>query len=268
MKEIFIDELKKIQLDVLLHLDAFCKENNIQYFLCGGTLIGAIRHNGFIPWDDDIDVMMTRENYDKFAKLYSIKDKSEYKYFSCDIDKNYPYTFAKLSNENTMMKEYSNCEYDMGVNIDIFPVEYVSDNKKEQQKVVDNCQRYINMMNLKRVKISSTRNLVKNIVLLLSQFCLSFISTSKLVHLVDNIAKKSSLTRTNTMAVLVWGYKMRELQPASNLESQIMHKFEDLEFPIPIGYDDYLRRLYGDYMQLPPADKQVTHHCFKAYWKD
>ena len=139
MKEIEIEELKRIQIGILKHLDAFCKENNLTYFMCGGTLLGAVRHKGFIPWDDDIDIMMKREDYDKLIALYPKNDNSNFKLFSYELDKSFPYPFAKMDDCRTIFEEEINDSYKIGVNIDIFPIDYITEDL--------NCQHSILMRN-------------------------------------------------------------------------------------------------------------------------
>ena len=129
MKEIGIEELKRIQIGILKHLDAFCNENNLKYFMCGGTLLGAVRHKGFIPWDDDIDIMMKREDYDKLIELYPKNDNSNFKLFSYELDKSFPYPFAKMDDFRTIFEEEINDSYKIGVNIDIFPIDYITEDE-------------------------------------------------------------------------------------------------------------------------------------------
>ena len=132
MKEISLDERKEIELEILLYVTRLCEKNRIDYSLCGGSLIGAIRHGGFIPWDDDIDIFLTRENYKKLIDL--LKDDLHYKLYAPETTENYLYGFCKLMDKRTVI--YS--EYDeeigtpeLGVFIDIYPVDLIPENKKE-----------------------------------------------------------------------------------------------------------------------------------------
>lgn len=120
-KTIDIKELKKIQLGLLNALDDYCVQNDLTYYLAYGTLIGAIRHKGYIPWDDDIDVMMPREDYNKFiANFNNDKHASNVKAISHEIDTDYYLSFAKLINKSTVMQEEVNSDYQIGVYIDVF----------------------------------------------------------------------------------------------------------------------------------------------------
>ena len=120
-KYINVEELKHIQLDMLSDIAEFCEQNNIKYFLAYGTLIGAIRHKGYIPWDDDIDICMPRPDYDKFLSLYNKKD-SAYKAVAFELDENYKLPFAKVNDTRTVMWETMYDQDVFGVYIDVFPL--------------------------------------------------------------------------------------------------------------------------------------------------
>ena len=133
-KKLNSDEVKKIELQLLLKFDELCKKHDLQYSLCGGTLLGAIRHKGFIPWDDDIDVMMPRDDFEKLLKLEKTQASDQVeKLVSWKSGKSI-YPFIKMINTKTVLKEkYLDKEYTTGVWIDIFPI----DGMPEDQKIVD-----------------------------------------------------------------------------------------------------------------------------------
>ena len=267
MKKIEVEELRRIQLDILKHIDEFCQEYGLTYFISGGTLIGAVRHKGFIPWDDDIDIMMKREDYDKLMKLYPVKDKSCYKLYSYEIDKNFPYPYAKMDDSRTFFDEEITDSYKMGVNIDIFPIDTISDDVNIQKAVVNKNKRWIQLMTLKRVPIKRGRSLVKNIVLSLSHLVTTFIPYSYIVSRIIKNAISAKCENSSHQGCLVWGYGLKEIISRSALADSIRLPFEDCTFSAPKGYDTYLKALFGNYMELPPVEKRQTHHAFKAYWK-
>ena len=152
MKKITIEEAKKIELDILSYIDDFCQKNNIEYFINYGTLIGAVRHKGFIPWDDDIDISMTRENYDKFIEYYK-NDKSKYKLLALETNKHYFNNFAKIVDSTTRIDNtriYKS--YPSGIFIDIFPMDSFSD-----KKIVDIC--YV-LESFKLLSFSKRKNII------------------------------------------------------------------------------------------------------------
>ncbi|MBQ8445584.1 MAG: LicD family protein, partial [Opitutales bacterium] len=129
MREITHEELKQIQLGILDKVHEFCEKNGITYFLSSGTLIGAVRHKGYIPWDDDLDLYMPRADYDKFIKLFSANSPENTKLLSLETDKKYQYPFAKVIDDRTEMVETAVGEsFKIGVYIDVFPVDSVPDN--------------------------------------------------------------------------------------------------------------------------------------------
>ena len=104
MREIGIEELKEIQINILDYVDDFCKRHHIKYFLSGGTLIGAVRHKGYIPWDDDIDICMLRSDWERFVELFSKEKNTDYRVYSHLIEKSFVFPYAKVSYEKTILK--------------------------------------------------------------------------------------------------------------------------------------------------------------------
>ena len=129
MKEIGLEELKCIQLDLLQKTAEFCENNGIRYFLCGGTLIGAIRHHGYIPWDDDIDISMPRPDYDKFIKIFN-KPENYYQVIDMSNNSKYGFPFAKVHDTRTLVNELQYSRDSFGVYIDIFPIDGVGEDKQ------------------------------------------------------------------------------------------------------------------------------------------
>ncbi|MCM1220049.1 MAG: LicD family protein [Lachnospiraceae bacterium] len=267
MREINTEELKRIQIDIILHIDAFCKKHNIRYFICGGTLIGAVRHKGFIPWDDDIDIMMLRADYERFIKLYSSMDDSIYHVYHHTLDEKYPYPYAKIDNSHTVFSEEIKESFALGVNIDLFPIDIVPENSRLQKRMYEKVNLYMKLMTLKRLPTERRRGVLKNTILSIAHLLLRPISFRRLICELDKNARQYVNMESSLCGVAVWGYGVREINELSNYSKALYVPFEDILLPIPVGYDKYLRGLYGNYMQLPPEDKQVSHHHFKAYWK-
>ncbi len=266
-KSIDSEDLKKIQMDILQHICDFCKLHDINVFLSGGSLIGAVRHHGYIPWDDDIDVMMLRTDYDKFVKEYIHNDNSCYKLVSFETDHKLPLTFAKLIESRTVFKDELSGSYPMGVNVDIFPIDDVPEDQKLQVKLYRHVKFYINMFLLKQFTFARRRGILKNLELFIGKIALSLIPTSFFVSKIIKLSKTYNNKGSKLCGCVVWGYGRREIHPKKDLSDYILMDFEGKKFPVPVGYDGYLKAVYGNYMQLPPKDKQVTHHHFVAYWK-
>lgn len=269
MKELSIEEIKQIQLDILKKVDAFCTQNNITYFLAYGTLLGAIRHKGYIPWDDDIDIIMPRNDYDKFLKCFN-KQTSNIKVISPDFNKNYPCLFAKIHNEDTTLKEQVSFKYNIGINIDLSAIDYLPNNKKEAFRIYKRIGIWEKILQAKIIRVNRKRSLSKNTLLIILKLMLSPFSYSSLIQHTNRLINNQPKHETPYVSDLQFAFMSTPQKRILNVnifKSKIKVLFEGCLFNAPIGYDEWLRSIYGDYMQLPPLEKQVTHHAFKAYCK-
>ena len=260
-KEINVEELKQIQLNILKFADKFCKENNLKYYLAYGTLLGAVRHKGYIPWDDDIDIIMFREDYEKFVTTFN---DANYKVFATEVNSKYPYPFAKVGDTRTYFEEEIKDVIDTGVNIDIFPLDYLPEEKVE--KICKRRDFLQKLWMIKRLPRLKRRGFLKNSLLAISQCLLAPISVHYIVKKMEDNAKKWNLKESSICGNIAYGYDP-DVYPSGDFKEQVELKFEDTSFPCPLDYDNVLKVMYGDYMKLPPVEKQVSHHHFIAYWK-
>lgn len=253
-----IKELRNIQIDILCEIHKFCMEHGITYFLSSGTLLGAVRHKGYIPWDDDLDLYMPRESYERFLQLY--QDEGRYRIFAPDRTNDYYYTFAKLVDTSTLLVEQETRGFKIGVYVDIFPLDYISDDPTVQKQVFDKKKL---LYKIRRCKISKSNPLKSTLgycfykmlpvsVKRLEKMIYSLIATSKPTSTVCNLTEAGPLT-------------IKGCFPAADVAKSIEIEFEGRKFMTMAGYDDYLTHTYGDYMTLPPIEQRVTHK-FEAYW--
>lgn len=257
------ENYKKIGVEILSVFDNFCRKNNIHYVLGYGTLLGAIRHNGYIPWDDDIDLFVFAEDCSKIARTY--KDNKDYKYHNCMYSKTYFLPFDKFSFERTIKVENCNIKINqqIGYNIDIFPI-YCFKNKEIAIKCFNKTKL---LRKLFSIKIHSAINdsTFKKILIKLIQF-LIFLSPNHLSKKIIKIAEKYSCpsNENNSIATLISDVYCNELIffDSSLLKERALHTFENKNFFIPKNYDPVLKTLYGAYMELPPEDNRITHHSF------
>lgn len=264
-----VNELRLIQMDILSYVDKVCRDNNIKYSISGGTLIGAVRHKGYIPWDDDIDIMLAREEYEKLVTVMSNhRTDDTYMMLTHEIDKDFKFPYAKVVDNRTIMHEDVKGCKDYGVYIDIFPIDLIPNNDTECEGIFAGMRRLYNMLTLKRLKLARNRSLWKNLTITISQICLCLVSNDWIIREMEKKAKTSARQDSQRRCCLVWGYGRREIVPASVHQSHIDLPFEDRTYMAVADYHTYLSNLFGDYMQLPPEEKRVTHHGFDAYWKD
>lgn len=268
MKIIELEDQKRIQLEILYKVASFCEDNGIRYYLAYGTLLGAVRHKGYIPWDDDIDIMMPRPDYIKFINTFN--GFSNNRVISHFLDPNYPWQFAKVINTDTVLEELINYAYkDMGIYIDVFPIDGVSSIKKKMLWHY----RYIKvlklLLSLKRGKKLCSRKPWQNLLLNFSSL-LCFVNLHTLIKKINSMASMYSFDESDNVAILVnAGYGKKEIIPKAYFSENVILEFEKHSFIAPNGYEKYLEHVYGDYMTLPPVEKRISHHAYKckAYYK-
>lgn len=267
-KEIFLEELKEIQLTILEAVHSFCLENNIMYSLACGTSLGAIRHKGYIPWDDDIDIYMLREDYEKFLRIFPRNYKDRFNVVSLPTHPSYSLPFAKVEDATTILHEKGIIGTDIGINIDVFPVDGVPRDGSKRKKLLYKIDTLKHLFMLKKMLNRKGRSLHKTLYLNLIKSLLFFISQRYLAEKINKLACTYPLDECDKIYELVLGslYSNRFFKKES-FEKTIDCQFENRTFKIMSGYDDYLTACFRDYMQLPPIEKRVTHHDFKAYCK-
>ena len=273
MKKLSLDQIKKIELDMLLSFHTFCEENKLQYSLCGGTLLGAIRHKGFIPWDDDIDVFMPRPDYEKLRSLWSGKSNVQ-NYILFDYlmqnkesdKKNMFFPFLKIVDRNTkVMSKDSDCEkYYLGVWIDVFPIDGLPSSKIKTVILYKRIYFYRHLVAAFYKNRITERNIIKKIAKQLFFIFSKMLGIERICKKLDTISQSYSYEFSESVGGVINGYGPQERLHHEDLTASSV-TFEGYEFYGISGYDKYLSNLYGNYMELPPETKRITHDILA--WK-
>lgn len=270
MKEIGTKELRELQMCVLDEIDRFCREHHIYYTMSGGTLLGAVRHKGFIPWDDDMDIQMLRKDYLRFIQLWNNSvHNSYYELISIESGNNRGYAFAKMiDNRTASLVKGMESE---GVYVDIFPLDKV----KDYDDFTRRRQKHIRLF--RQRKGLYWRRLAKSGQIPFWRIVLAHLRSphfpsKTLEQVVEEINMNAQELENESCTYyfeMVSGFRCKDLIPASVFNTYIELPFENRRYMCVEAYDEYLTRTFGNYMQLPPKEEQVKQHMFSnVYWKN
>ena len=266
MKKLQLRELQMMQLATMKEIHLFCQKHKINYYIIGGTLLGAIRHNGFIPWDDDIDIAMMRKDYDRFIKVYAEEcDTTKYFLQNYSSEKNFQPALSRICIKGTYLEVPAERHLRICKNtyIDVFPLDSVPDDNEEREQQKSDIQKVDKLFERKlgRVYVSGFFGWKKIVKRFLSA-CMFNVSYSALQARRVQIMKRFSEVNTKCVCSTVsqYGYD-RQVMDKSIYGTPTLYKFEDTELYGPEHYGEYLSHLYGkNYMQLPPENKRVKPH--------
>lgn len=262
------EERKKVQkyeVTILEAFDKICKKNNLKYTVAAGTMIGAVRHKGFIPWDDDIDVYMLRKDFNKLRKLAPQELPHNMFYQSHKTDPDYYYLFDKIRLNGTIFKEtfLSNHNINHGVFIDVFPIDAISDNMLKSNWQYFRYRFYRIGLMAKYVNVEARKGKKKKVVQLLQKLY-SHANLGSLYNKCEKIANESLKLEGHTKFVRnlnsLGSDGKKETYSTESFKKFHVTKFENTDFDISDNFDEMLTKLYGDYMKLPPVDERKTRH--------
>jgi len=276
MKQLTLPEIKAESLLILKALDRFCTEHGIRYALAYGTLLGAVRHKGFIPWDDDIDIMMLRPDYERFIKEFHAEG---LKLYCPETDDNCWLAFARLCDtEKTLVRSlmpWINPKEESGLWIDIFPLDPVPDDEEGYKAVYEKAHslyRELNHARRTKGKVGDEFPAKRRRKAVIQKILHPFwwmrdprVPRDRFIRFLDELPPYGTTARVGrlTNANCIGDVFLRE-----DFENPQRLPFEDGEFLAPRGYDAVLKGMYGDYMQLPPEDKRVWRcEYIKFFWK-
>lgn len=267
-KQISWDESRQIQLEILKFVDAFCKANYIQYSLAFGTLLGAVRHKGYIPWDDDIDIMMTRENYEKFRALYN---SDIFPLADLKSDSTHPVPIAKVYDTRTIFYYRENIKRKYGLFIDIFPFDNVPDDTDEREKWLKSVKKYIGYNTLRNNSFSYILSTMSFMHRLKGLFVKLFFSRNyihkKLEDLFVMYNDNEGLNLSVPAVMVMNKMNHSKVFPKSLFLNYDTIEFENEQFQCIKDFNTFLSIYYGDYMKLPPIEERVGKHGIVAFYK-
>lgn len=260
-----IELLHEADLSIVKDVVSICNHHGLRYWMLGGTMLGAIRHKGFIPWDDDIDLGLPRKDYERFIVLAQSELQTNYRLVNYQIDPEYHYYITRILDTNTKVIENrfaKECKF-THVSIDIFPIDGFSNNcimkYIHERRIL--IHKFMSSLHYKDLIQTKGRGLIELIVIKM----LKLLPTEKIFDFrkqldkCDNLLKKYDFTSSKYAGNIMGAYRTREIIPVEWYGEDSMYEFENLQLRGIKEYDKYLTRLYGNYMQLPPEDKRRNH---------
>lgn len=256
-----LKKIKQIELDILKVTVRILEENDIRYFISYGTCIGAIRHQGFIPWDDDIDISLFRDDYERARDILRNKLPKEYIYCDRFTEEEYPYNFAKVRLKRSAFVHGGDAHLNIshGIYIDLFPLDKCEKTLKATERKIKAIKRLRQKTDLSRMSYKKYGKLRPLWQLPLIFYGHMFLNSRKIQNRIDEICKSGN-PESEYIGSFLTPYGNKDIYKKEWFGSGKKVFFEDNVFLVPDNYDEYLRHIYGDYMQLPPAEKRISHH--------
>ncbi len=267
-KRLSLQEIKDTQLNILLEFEKICDENGLTFYLCGGSLLGAVRHKGFIPWDDDIDICMARPEYDRLCRLVKNDELKapDWLKIVCYDNGTSRFPFIKVLDKRTVVFNdyFREEEYD-NLWIDLLPVDGLPDKEEEVADLYRRVTTYRKYVQMKHIRPFEGKSLSKKLVKPLLFLIANIINTDRYNDKLISESCAYPYEKAKNVGIVTEGlYGVREAIPREAYEKWIEVEFEGHMFKACSYWNEYLHNLFGDYMQLPPEDKRKTHDM-KAY---
>ncbi len=272
MREITLAEQKQMMLEMMKDFDAFCNAHGLRYFLTGGSMLGAVRHKGFIPWDDDIDVGLPRKDYEKLIRIYNEeRTNPDYELISILQNEDLYIPFAKIIHNKTVMQEAVDSDIKIGVFLDVFPLDFVGDTPEEARDLFKKTIALRRKIDVQKWKIIRERAWYRNVIIFIIKALSPKGRLKKLIWELDETCRKyEDKDYTKYCGFIVAANRgEKEILESEWFREFITVPFEDLAFRIPKDHAKILSKFYGDTYMTPPKDAaQKTHHSYKVYYKE
>ncbi len=259
----YLPKLHNCQLLIAREIKRICDENNIKYFVIAGTLLGAIRHGGFIPWDDDMDIGMLREDYERFIEIAKKDLKEDFFLQTTETDENYGLPFAKiLLNDTVLVEATAGSNAKKGIFVDVFPFDNVPESDEMRENHNKQTYFYKRLLLAKlNYNLCAKNDYVKRVIYFALKIVSTFYSHDKLAQKLENEIIKYNGKQSEDIVNIggAYGYK-KETIKAQWVRETVEIPFEDMTISAPVDYIKYLETFYGDYMTPPPEDKRYNRH--------
>ena len=259
-KYLTLDEIHSAEVEILRWLNKICKEHNIALCLAGGTLLGAIRHKGFIPWDDDIDLMIPRDEYDDLIAILEKIDDERYSIVSMR-DQNSLFAYAKIIDKFIYLEQEKNTrEVTSNLWIDIFPVDGLPENENAMRKTFKKAKFFRMGLSVSNSHDLIAGNMIKRIIKPIVILPIKLFGSWRWLKKLDKLCRRIPFGATSNVGVICGGYGSKECMPYKDWIRYTSAEFEGDSYSVPGCWEYYLTSLYGNYMELPPEEKRHMHN--------
>lgn len=268
MRKITLEEKRIILLDILTTVDSFCEKHRIVYSMACGTMLGAVRHKGFIPWDDDIDIYLLREDYNHLEEDFPDILDGKYRFASLKRTIGWHCAFGKIYDDRTLSANKKANRIAFGINIDVYPIDDVPDNEVEWQAFRKEQIKSVYKVRYKTLSLSLSNGWKRNLLLLWKKIPILFTTREDLLKKLDGLSQSNNGKGYNSCFENCQGIIQQRPFKKTLFDTISVWPFEDRFFHGFKDADAYLRNGYGDYMKLPPKEKQVLVHGYDTFWKE
>ena len=273
-KPLTMKEVQEGSLEVLKTIDKICKQEHLRYFLIYGTLLGAIRHKGFIPWDDDIDIIMPRPDYEKLIEYFNMHQKElvPFHMFDYRSDPSYPYMIARVSDSRYTLDVFNEKNYGLGLFVDIYPLDGAGNTEEEFTRLKKQANPYASMCFVstrQTVKRENTKSFAKYLIKFPAFIVAKILGKNFFMKKLEKLGQTYTYDESRYVGVIVWASDdgIKTVYPKDWIGDGTDVEFEGQMFRAPISWDKVLRRGFGNYMELPPEKDRIAHHFYDAYRK-
>lgn len=270
MKEITLKEMQQIELALLLEFDKLCKAQNLRYYIDGGTLLGAMCYEGFIPWDDDIDLKMPRPDYERFLKMHNLLP--QHITMEAPGKEHSGYLFTKLVDNRTVLIENGEVEKRTGVYLDIFPMDGHPEDEAERKAHLAQLARWNTRFHMAQDGFNRLREASSPVAKLRGQLYRLLYKPETAIKKLNKLARKFDYDACSRVGLLIEGNAEKECFPKEWLEPAIKLRFEGHEVSAPPGYKEHMVKFYGEHVVSPECYHNLPrypgNHNHQVYWKE